>query len=355
MRPFSATECISPAIARTKLILFTPFRKGRSWKLAATAHLSFMGCLFIPLPLAVFLLPLIQTSGGKNKAEFDLVFMGGLAVITVISSVLFYIGARLEFALFDIVLFKASFVASLWRKYRQHTWRWAGLKIAFATIISTFIGFPLYCWFAHSMSQFPTQSGQPASPELVGSFFLMWIFGMVWISFFLLCSSLLGDFILPFIALEDATLGDGIRSFAKLIKAEPEKLIVFAFLKAVLAIASFIAMEIGILIVELVALIPLALIGFVGWLLLHSFGVIGHVLMVAGCVSLYLVGMVFVFYALIGIQGCVLTFFQAYGLYFLGSRYPLLGDILEPPSTDFSPVPLHQYPTLPIPLETGEL
>jgi len=221
MRPLSATECISPAIARTKLILFTPFRKRRSWKLAATAHLSFMGCLFIPLPLAVFILPLIQTPIGTSKAEFDLVTVGVLAVMTVIFSVLFYIGARLEFALLDIVLFKASFVAPLWRKYRQHTWRWAGLKIAFATITSTVIGFPLYCWFAHSMSQFPTQSGQPASSELVGSFFLMWIFGMVWISFFLLCSSLLGDFVLPCIALEDATLRNAIRSFTKLIKAEP--------------------------------------------------------------------------------------------------------------------------------------
>jgi hypothetical protein len=355
MRPLSAIECISPAIARTKLILFAPFRKGRSWKLAATAHLSFMGCLFIPLPLAVFILPLIQTPIGTSKAEFDLVTMGVLAVMTVIFSVLFYIGARLEFALLDIVLFKANFVAPLWRKYRQHTWRWAGLKIAFATIISTFIGFPLYCWFAHSMSRFPMQSGQPASPELVGSFFLMWIFGMVWISFFLLCSSLLGDFVLPYIAIEDATLRNAVRSFAILIKEEPKQMTYFALLKVVFAIVGFIVQEVAALIVELVALIPLCLIGFIGWLLLHSFGVIGHALMVAGCVSLYLVGIVFVFYALIGIQGCVITFFQAYGLYFLSGRYPLLGDILEPPSTYVSPVTLPEDPIPPMPLENGQL
>ena len=270
--------------------------------------------------------------------------MGILAVMTVIFSVLFYIGARLEFALFDIVLFKASFVAPLWRKYRQHTWRWAGLKIAFATIISTFMGFPIYCWFAHSMSRFPTQPGQAASSELIGSFFLMWIFGMVWISFFLLCSSLLGDFILPYIALEEAALRNAVCSFVILIKAEPKQMTYFALLKVVFAIVGFIVEEVAMLIVELVALIPLCLIGFIGWLLLHSLGVIGHVLMVAGCVSLYLVGMVFVFYALIGIQGCVMTFFQAYGLYFLGGRYQMLGDILEPPSTYVLPVTLSQDP-----------
>ena len=278
--------------------------------------------------------------------------MGGLAVVTAIFSVLFYIGARLEFALFDIVLFKARFVAPLWRKYGRHTLPWAGLKIAFATVISTIIGFPLALWTARSISLFPTQSGQPASPELVGSFFLMWTISMLWIIFFLLCSSLLGDFILPYIALEDATIRNAVRSFAGLIKVEQGQLIAFAFLKVVLAIVGFIALEIVTLIVELVAFIPLGLIGFVGWLLLHSLGEIGKVLMAAGCVVLYLVGMTFIFYFLTGIQGCVLTFFQAYGLYFLGGRYPRLGDILEPPAPDFAPA--LPRPDLPPAILTGD-
>ena len=44
----------------------------------------------------------------------------------------------------------------------------------------------------------------------------------------------------------------------------------------------------------------------------------------------------------IGLVGTVFVFTQSYALYFLGGRYPLLGNIIEPP-----PFP---YPTPPPPL-----
>lgn len=304
----------------------------------------------MPMPLAAFLIPWMQPIEGMSRTESALTSAGLLALTTAVMSVLFYIGARLEFALFDIVLYKAQFVAPLWRKYRQHTWRWAGLKIAFATIICTFIGFPLYGWFAHSMSQFPTQSAQSASPELVGSFWLMWLISMCWIVFFLLTSSLLGDFVLPYIALDEAPLSAAVRAFINLFKLEPWQMLCFSFFKVVLAIAGLIAMEIVGLIVELVAFIPLGLIGFGGWLLLHSLGEVGQVLMVAGTIILWIIGSAFMFYCVIGIQGCLLTFFQAYALYFLGGRYQHLGDLLEPPAPNLASVPLSpdMSPLLPI-------
>lgn len=346
MRPLSAIECISPAIERTKLILFTPFHKGRSWKLSATAYLSSMGWLFIPLPLAALLLPWLAPQDGTSRTRFALVFMGGLVIVTAFMSVLFYIGSRLEFALFDVVLLKAQFIAPLWRKYAAHTWRWAGLKIAYGTVISTIIGFPLAIWLARSLWKLPTQQGQP-TPALTAGFFLMWGISMCWICIFFLGSSLLGNFILPSIALEDATLRESTRRFVELVRAEPSQFIYFALLKGVLAIAALIIEEVGILLTELIAFIPLGLIGFLGWLLLHPLGEIGKVLMVAGVVVLWLIGVAFVFYCLIGIQGCVLTFFQAYALYFLGGRYPILGDLLDrstPPPTNAYPADLAPYP-----------
>ena len=47
------------------------------------------------------------------------------------------------------------------------------------------------------------------------------------------------------------------------------------------------------------------------------------------------------FYFMFGFMGCIMTFFQAYGMYFLGGRYPLLGDLLDrttPPPTWTYPV-----------------
>jgi hypothetical protein len=65
--------------------------------------------------------------------------------------------------------------------------------------------------------------------------------------------------------------------------------------------------------------------------------------MTAGAVTLGLVFIAFLFYVIFLVIGCVHTFLQAYALYFLGGRYPLLGDLLEPQATDF----IHAEPPLP--------
>jgi hypothetical protein len=340
MRVLSATEAISPALDRTKSVLFQPFRKGRSWKLAATAYLSAMGILFLPVPLALLFLPWLPPADGMNRLHFALLFVGAIAISTAIMSALFYIGARLEFVLFDIVLFKATFVAPLCNKYGVQVRRWVGLKIALGTLACSAIGIPYIVWLAHWTPPFPGQPGRPMSSEFVGSFALILAIATAWISFFMLCSSLLGDFILPYIALEYATLKESIRRFSELFKTEPRQIIYFALFKVFLAIAGLVLQQIATLVMELVVFVPVGLICFVGWLLLHSLGEIGQVLMTAGAVILELAGMVFVFYFLIGIQGCVITFFQAYGLYFLGGRYPLLGDLLD----RSTPQPAFAYP-----------
>ena len=38
MQILRASEAVSPAFARTRLLLFSPFRFGRTWKLCATAY-----------------------------------------------------------------------------------------------------------------------------------------------------------------------------------------------------------------------------------------------------------------------------------------------------------------------------
>jgi hypothetical protein len=45
VRRLRATECISPVIDRSKLLLFPPFRKVRTWKLSATSYLCYLGTL----------------------------------------------------------------------------------------------------------------------------------------------------------------------------------------------------------------------------------------------------------------------------------------------------------------------
>jgi len=61
MRLLSAAEAITPSIERTKAVLFQPFRKGRTWKLSATAYLGRASTIFLPFPLFyLFFLPAVH-------------------------------------------------------------------------------------------------------------------------------------------------------------------------------------------------------------------------------------------------------------------------------------------------------
>jgi hypothetical protein len=341
MRILSAADAVSPAMSRTKAVFFHPFRKGRSWKLAATAYLSMMGCVFFPVPLLLFLLPWL----GNRGTTFELGFTGIIVIYSIVMFAFFYVGARLQFVLFDIVLRKIEFVAPAWRFYGPRTWRWIGLKVAVGTVFSIIAGVPLAACFLRVMPQLTMQPGKPPSPQMFGPIFGIYFAFLGVMSLVFLVSSLLGDFVLPYIAIEDASLSVAFRRFAQLIEAEPGQMFVFLFFKAVFGVASLIALEIAIILTEILIAIPLGIVAFLGWLVLHQFGHAGTLMMIAGGILLYIAFIVALFYLTLGFQGMVITFFQAYGLYFLGGRYPLLGDLLEPPYPVFSPLPSTPLPS----------
>jgi hypothetical protein len=335
MRTLSASEAIAPAVERTKAVLFQPFRIGRSWKLAATAYLAVMGGLFLPTPLTM----LLQHGRGSSLAAaavagvFRLIFgLLGAALLFVF----FYIGARLQFARFDIVLRGEKMVAPLWHRYGAVAWRWIGLKLALSAVFLALAAVPLALVLPQLMTRLQVAPGQRPSPHFLLSLLLIEALFGVAIFTMMFCSSLLDDFVLPSIALEGTSLGEALRRFGALIQSETGPFFSYVLLKALLAIACVIAMEIAILLSELLALIPLALVGGLGWLLLHTLGPAGHILMIAGGVVLLLLFIAFVFYATFGIMGACVIFFQAYALYFLGGRYPMLGDLLEPPPPGFA-------------------
>lgn len=343
MRTLSASEAISPAIDRTKAILFQPFQKGRSWKLAATAYLAVMGNFFLPTHLTFFLGTRRPGVPGAGFLIFYVVFG---VVITLVMFAIFYIGARLQFARLDIVVNKAQMVAPLWKKYGRCTWRWIGFKLALSIIFLIVCGVPLIHGFRFLMTHLPTP-GQPPPPEFMRGFFMAYAGMMLAFFALMLVVSLFNDFVLPSVALENVSVSEGLRRFVELIRSEPGQIISYIFFKAILGIAAAVAMEIAILIVEFIAMIPLGIIGLLGYFVLHSLGPIGQVLLVAGGVVLLLVFLVLLLYTTIFFSGCFVVFFEAYAVYFLGGRYPMLGDLLEPAPSGFTfatPVPPPDLP-----------
>ena len=328
MQILSAADALSPAFARTKLVLFSPFRKGRTWKLGATAYLATAGTFFVPFTLLyLFFIPMARRAGGSIAVTALVAF---LAVLTILHLYFFYLFSRIRFAFFDIVLNRGEFVAPAWRKYGPQSIRWTLFKIVLGTLITAVFALPLAAWFRQLLTAMTSfQPGQQPPPQLVfsmltGYFLLYFVIGL-----FFFITSLLSDFIIPSLALENTTLPEAFRRLGHLIRSEPGQFTLYALLKLVLAIAGYIgllfvfeiALHLTVLILGIIAL----LIGY----LLHLIGVPIVVLTVLGVILAVAVYLFFLVYILLLLFGALLTFLESYTLYFLGGRYPMLGDLLD--------------------------
>jgi len=356
MRPLSASEAISPAIARTKLVLFTPFRMGRTWKLCATAYLCRIGTMFFPFPLIYLIF--IPEAGKAGGTPAVVALVAGLLVATAIFCWIFHLCSRLQFAYFDMVVNRGEFVAPAWRKYGPQSLSWTGVKVVLGTVVSFACALPIAAYIRHILPLMETLKsmtpGQQPPPQFIGAMFAG--YGIILLVFgpFFLVSSLLADFIVPSLALEDTGLAEAFRRMFALIGQEPGEFALFTLLKVGLAVAAVMgvtmAWEIAFILCSLILGGIVLLIGF----LLHLVGIPSVVLGVIGvllAVAWYIFG---VFYAMFLAIGPAYTFMDAYALYFLGGRYPMLGDLLDrstpPPAYAYGmgyPAPPPYYPPPP--------
>ena len=340
MRPLSASESFAPAFERTKAVLFRPFQPGRSWKLAATAYLAFSGSLFLPTPLISFFLR--PYAGHAQKLPAQIGFMVLSLIFTAFLFLFFYLGLRLQFARFDIVLRGERWIAPLWRRYAPVAPRWLGLKLLISAVAILLFGIPLVAALRTAVTRLHVIPGHPLPLHALGGLFLgefLFSFGILVLIF---CVSLIEDFILPSLALEGTSLKEAFRRFGALLADEPGPLALYILWKALLLVGIGLCAELSLVLLSAIALIPFGLLGTIAWFALRTFGLVGHTLFIAGVVVLALFFLALCVYLSIGIFGSIVLFFQSYALHFLGGRYPLLGSILEastfipPPSSDVS-------------------
>ena len=344
MKPLNAIDVITPAFTRTHQILFEPFRIGRSWKLSATQYLGMLGAFFVPIPLLFLLLPNFNQMPNVARPAITVLFV----VATLIFFGLFYIGTRLQFVNFEMVVTRTTFIAPMWRRYSSRVWP----VVAFKAILGTGLSLAMVplLWtsvvslfkITAAMSPMP---GQPPDPQAFKAMFpqmmgLEFTFIAAFLFIKLFCSAI-EDFVLPFYILEDMPLTAALARGGAVFAADPLHCILYLFLKCILAIIGFVIQYIGMFIL----MIPLCLVGVVlvliGGLAFGAMGAAGHVLAAAGAVLLYLLCMGAVFWYQLGSLGYLNMLLEAYGTYFLASRYPLLQSMLEPgPGVPFTPPPV---------------
>ena len=340
MRPLSASECITPAIERTKLLLFRPFQWRHFLKLTAVAFIAEVGAgssSFVSNWQPGKIPGVTPAIHGLILA----VLFGLLLFTLVVDLAMLYVGSRLQLVLLEVVATGRTIIAPVWQRYSRLTWRWIGIKLLFfflcGLLLLAALAPVLISMFRHMPS-----GGQPPSAALFSHIVLF--IGAIFLCVLILGSAyvLLRDLALPFLALEDLPISETLSRLRAIVGASPGEVTLYVLLRFLISLVAAIGAEILIFLILLVSLIPFAIIGGVLWLALHHAGTAGAAALIASAIVGGLVLLAWMASVCIGLVGTVFVFTQSYALYFLGGRYPLLGNILEPPQ--------FAYPTPPPPL-----
>ena len=345
MRLLSATDAINPAIEHTKALL-QPFRLKLWLKLGLVAMIAEMGAQFIVPPIG-------GPSGHTSSQSSGIAAVAGgitavhIIVFVVIGVILFlfgiallYFGSRMQLVLMDLVATRTTQVAPAWHRTASRTWRWIGLKLAFFLVLFAVMGMILVVpiiYFVRSLP--PNGTQQQLGTGFFASFALFFVAVFFAACVIMAAIWILRDFVLPFILFDDATLGTALRNASIILRREPGSVFFYLLMKFVLSLVAGIAAELCIFFAAFIAAIPLGLVAGILWFTLHQSGPLGTIIMYTSFALLGAIGLTVFLVLAICIAGAVLTFYQAYALYFLGGRIPSLGNLLQPPPPPIMEIP----------------
>lgn len=256
-----------------------------------------------------------------------------LLMVLLIGVVIGYLLIRLRFAYFDCVLYEQDRIGPAWARYHRQAMRYLGLSLLIAAgswVILIPIGFGLYEHFKPLL-----QSLGSATPPnffdflpLIGAgIILALVLGLV----AYVIQALLGCFVLPRMALDDASIRDALEDVWVDLQAEPGAFALFLLFRVLLGFAATLVVVFAVFVVVLI----LALIAVVVGLILKAIS--QTLLIVLGVPALILVILLGI-PAMIGVGGTIGTFQRNYSILFYAGRYRELALILWPPPPPIAPI-----------------
>jgi hypothetical protein len=356
----SAVESISPAIARTKRLLFQPFRFGLWARLAVVALITGEagggggGGSSIPN------INQHQSQGGENHwaaaahpfsaAGWEQIqpYLGwvvaGVVLALAVIVLWIYSDCVYRFILLDAVVSGQCRLREGWRRWRAAGRRYFLWVIAFGlaqfVLVGTVAGIPLLFAYRAGWFEHPDQH----LGGLIGGGILLALLVIALVVVLAIIDMLGRDFLVPVIAFEEVGAMDGWERLLAMMGAEKSAYAVYVLMKIVLAMAAGIIFAILDLIVILVLLIPLGLLGLAGYLIGSGVGITWNIsteLLIAGVGMLAIAGILYV----VGfVYAPGLVFFQSYTVEFFAPRYEPLGSKMFPPQP---PTPLMTPPMVP--------
>src|ERR1700733_2474600 len=273
MIALSAAQAISPAIERTKHFLFRPFRLGRFLKLTLVAFLTEGGmasCNFgnhlpsgdtpgLNHPLPPLNMPhMPMPAMAIVIGVFIAIAVIGIPIVLLLS----YLLIRLRFSFFDCVLRQQPFIAPAWRHYHRQALRYLGLAVCIGLAFWVVLGAAGYAIYQHFKPLFQAIGSSHAPgfadflPAIGVGLLVLLLTGIA--GYFV--ETALSYFVLPHMALEDASIQDSLTDVWGDIEAEPWQFLFFLLLRFLLTIAASIIAVIALI-------IPFVVLGGIGLVL----------------------------------------------------------------------------------------
>jgi len=340
MQPISAVDSVSLAIRRTREFLFRPFKWSTYLKLGLVAIITEgLGSNFHSSS------PHVDHGGGHREwhgpASFpafhptpEMIAMGVAALLLaiILSVFIFYLITRLRFAFFHSLTRSVKEIAPGWRLYRDQASRFFWLNIVVGIcfmVLLILVALPFAAGFWR-LFQANQQGG-----HFDWGLFLGLILPLIPVILLMVVAAFLSDLILrdwmmPHIALENATAGEAWRQVRAHIKAEKRQFIVYAILRVILPTIAAIA---AIIVLVIPGLLMAGTIAAMEWGIHSAFsGSTGSSWLVGVALEVFfgLVAFGFALLASICVGGPLSTGVREYALIFYGGRYKALGDILYP-------------------------
>jgi hypothetical protein len=334
MYVFSATEAISPALNRTKEFLFRPFRWGTYLKLCAVAVLTEGTWANLQ-------------SGGRGSAQragshgvpmnVDPGMIAALIALAILGMVLgvvlMYVVARLRFALFHCLVQRTHELTPGWQLYREQAMRFFVLTIVVAVGLLAVAAVAFAPFVPGFVRVF--RESQATGHLAIGDFLpLVLQLAPVIMVLMLACAAVgvvLRDFMLPHMALENATAGEAWIAVLERVMDEKGAFFLYAILRVLLPFAASMALTIVLILPMVIILgIPGILFAVAHAAQVNSTGGAWLLAVLAQvALGIFMAGLAALVAICIG--GPVSVAIRNYALVFYGGRYPVLGNLLVPP------------------------
>jgi hypothetical protein len=357
MNRLSALDAFSPAMSRVGTMLFKPFRLSTWLKIGfigflgggvarfGSGNLNFRGPMIPPSRTPSGRMPddpfaeLQRILHSINVAQYIHAIMIALLIGAAVALIFLYLFCRFRFVLFDSVITQQPAVGRGWRLYASQANRYFGFWLVFRLVniatILWIIGLPI--WRAYKSGALSGDDSFFVLMKLLAAIALGAILASL---VFAIISTLMKDFIMPIMALDDLALGDAWTALWRVVASEPGAWAGYLAMKLVLTIgagiALFVAGAVAILPGIFIVGIPAGIIALLGAVVFKmgaaaagiAVVVVAGLVAAAGACCIYML-----------LTAPVTVFFASYAFYFFGGRYPKLGALLWPEPAPFTPAP----------------